>query len=197
MIYDYRLKPYVMKKFLLSILAVVALGAAAQAQTWGFGPKVGITFSSANGVEGSKMRAGVVAGAFASRWINDWFAIQGELLYSQQGYNTKVAGVSEKYRLDYLTMPVLAKFYLIDGLNFEVGGQIAYRVAAKQKLATDDFLSLKQKTNRFHADFICGLSYDFDFGLILEGRYLMGLNSVSVGSGVKTGALQMLVGWRF
>jgi hypothetical protein len=33
--------------------------------------------------------------------------------------------------------------------------------------------------------------------LILEGRYLMGLNSVSVGSSVKTGALQMLVGWRF
>ena len=65
-----------MKKILLSILAVVALGITTQAQTWGFGPKVGITFSSANGVEGSKMRVGVVAGAFASRWINDWFAIQ-------------------------------------------------------------------------------------------------------------------------
>lgn len=186
-----------MKKILLSLLAVVAVSAAAQAQTWGFGPKVGLTLSSANGIEGSKMRAGVVAGAFASRWVNDWFALQGELLYSQQGYNTSVAGVSEKFRLDYLTMPVLAKFYLIDGLNFEIGGQLAYRVAAKQKLAKADFLSLKQKTNRFHADFICGLSYDFDFGLILEGRYLLGLNSVGVGNGIKTGALQMLVGWRF
>ncbi|MBR5136363.1 MAG: PorT family protein [Rikenellaceae bacterium] len=186
-----------MKKILLSLLAVVAVSVATQAQTWGFGPKVGITLSSANGVEGSKMRAGVVAGAFASRWINDWFAIQGELLYSQQGFNTNVGGVSEKFRIDYITMPALAKFYLIDGLNFEVGGQLAYRVSAKQKLAKDDFLSLKQKTNRFHADFICGLSYDFDFGLILEGRYLMGLNSVWVGNGIKTGALQMLVGWRF
>ncbi|MBR2050806.1 MAG: PorT family protein [Rikenellaceae bacterium] len=186
-----------MKKILLSLFAVVAVGVAVQAQTWGYGPKVGITFSSANGVEGSKMRVGVVAGAFASRWINDWFAIQGELLYSQQGYNTKIAGVSEKFRLDYLTMPVLAKFYLIDGLNFEVGGQIAYRVAAKQKVAEAEFLNLKQKTNRFHADFICGLSYDFDFGLILEGRYLLSANSVGVGNGIKTGALQMLVGWRF
>ncbi len=186
-----------MKKILLSFLALVAVSVAAEAQTWGFGPKVGISFSSANGIEGSKMRAGVVVGAFASRWVNDWFALQGELLYSQQGFNTKVGGVSEKYRLDYLTMPVLAKFYLIDGLNFEVGGQIAYRVSAKQKLAEADFLSLKQKTNRFHADFICGMSYDFDFGLIVEGRYLLGLNSVSVGSGIKTGALQLLVGWRF
>ena len=186
-----------MKKILLSFLAVVALGITTQAQTWGFGPKVGITFSSANGVEGSKMRVGVVAGAFASRWINDWFAIQGELLYSQQGYNTKVAGVSEKYRLDYLTMPMLAKFYVMDGLNFEAGGQIAYRVSAKQKLAEADFLSLKQKTNRFHADLIFGVSYDFDFGLILEGRYLLSANSVGVNNSIKTGALQFLVGWRF
>ena len=186
-----------MKKILLSILAVVALSITTQAQTWGFGPKVGITFSSANGVEGSKMRVGVVAGAFASRWINDWFAIQGELLYSQQGYNTKVAGVSEKYRLDYLTMPMLAKFYVMDGLNFEAGGQIAYRVSAKQKLTEADFLSLKQKTNRFHADLIFGVSYDFDFGLILEGRYLLSANSVGVNNSIKTGALQFLVGWRF
>ena len=186
-----------MKKILLSLLAVVAVSVATQAQTWGFGPKAGISFSSANGVEGSKMRAGLVVGAFASRWVNDWFALQGELLYSQQGFNTNVGGVSEKFRIDYLTMPVLAKFYLIEGLNFEVGGQIAYRVSAKQKVAKAEFLSLKQKTNRFHADFICGLSYDFDFGLILEGRYLLGLNSVGVGNGIKTGALQMLVGWRF
>lgn len=186
-----------MKKILLSLLVVVAVSVATQAQTWGFGPKAGISFSSANGVEGSKMRAGLVVGAFASRWVNDWFALQGELLYSQQGYNTNIGGVSEKFRIDYLTMPVLSKFYLIDGLNFEVGGQIAYRVSAKQKVAKAEFLSLKQKTNRFHVDFICGLSYDFDFGLILEGRYLLGLNSVGVGNGIKTGALQMLVGWRF
>lgn len=95
-------------------------------------------------------------------------------------------------------MPIRYRLlYPIDGLNFEVGGQIAYRVSAKQKVAKAEFLSLKQKTNRFHADFICGLSYDFDFGLILEGRYLLGLNSVGVGNGIKTGALQMLVGWRF
>ena len=69
-----------MKKILLSLLAVVAVSVATQAQTWGFGPKAGVSFSSANGVEGSKMRAGLVVGAFASRWVNDWFALQGELL---------------------------------------------------------------------------------------------------------------------
>lgn len=186
-----------MKKFLLSVLAVAALGVGAQAQTWGFGPKVGISFSSANGVEGSKIHTGVVAGAFAMRWINDWYAIQGEFLYSQQGFNTKIGGVTEKYRLDYLTMPVLSKFYVLNGLNFEVGGQIAYRVSARQKLDHDEFLSLKQMTNRFHVDFICGVSYDFDFGLVLEGRYILSCNSVNVDGGIKTGALQVLVGWRF
>lgn len=78
-----------MKKGLLAIFAMLCVTATASAQGWGFGPKVGATFANVNGLEGTKMKAGVVAGMFAERDINNWFSIQAELLWSQQGYHQK------------------------------------------------------------------------------------------------------------
>ena len=69
-----------MKKGLLAIFAMLCVTATASAQGWGFGPKVGATFANVNGLEGTKMKAGVVAGMFAERDINNWFSIQAELL---------------------------------------------------------------------------------------------------------------------
>lgn len=86
-----------MKKGLLAIFAMLCVTATASAQGWGFGPKVGATFANVNGLEGTKMKAGVVAGMFAERDINNWFSIQAELLWSQQGYHQKMAGRSVRY----------------------------------------------------------------------------------------------------
>ena len=58
-----------MKKGLLAIFAMLCVTATASAQGWGFGPKVGATFANVNGLEGTKMKAGVVAGMFAERDI--------------------------------------------------------------------------------------------------------------------------------
>ena len=187
-----------MKKILLSVLVLAFAGiGTVNAQSWGYGPKAGISLSTANGVEGAKTRAGVVAGVFVNRWINDWFSIQTELLYSQQGFNTKIEGQTDKYRLDYIAMPIITKFYVMGGLNFEVGAQMAYRVSARQKIGPADFADMKSVSNHFNVDFVAGLSYDFPCGLILEGRYVLSTNSVNVDAGIKTGALQMLVGWQF
>ena len=60
-----------------------------------------------------------------------------------------------------------------------------------------DFADMKSVSNHFNVDFVAGLSYDFPCGLILEGRYVLSTNSVNVDGGIKTGALQMLVGWQF
>ena len=99
-----------MKKGLLAIFAMLCVTATASAQGWGFGPKVGATFANVNGLEGTKMKAGVVAGMFAERDINNWFSIQAELLWSQQGYHQKMAGEAFDTRLSYVYLPVVTKY---------------------------------------------------------------------------------------
>ena len=122
--------------------------ATASAQGWGFGPKVGTTFANVNGLEGTKMKAGVVAGMFAERDINNWFSIQAELLWSQQGYHQKMAGEAFDTRLSYVYLPVVTKYYLIGGMNVQLGAQFGYLVTSKATGSP----SLKPVINKYNVD---------------------------------------------
>ena len=118
-----------MKKLFLSIAALLAAGIyTADAQMWSFGPKAGVAISSANGVQDSRARAGLVAGVFAEVEMSDWFAVQGEILYSQQGFDSKTAGKNSRYQIDFITMPLVTKYYLIGGLNVQLGAQFGYLI---------------------------------------------------------------------
>lgn len=189
-----------MKKVLLSVAALIFIGYAANAQVWNFGPKAGVSFSSVNGRPGATDRVGVVAGAFAEMPVNDWFSMQVEMLYNMQGFEIKDAGIKEKVHLDYMTMPVLTKFYITGGLNLQLGASFSYLINAKVKETGEPKYSILNETNRFNVGFVTGMGYDFDFGLTLEGRYNVGLVDTfrySDASRVRNGSLQFLVGWKF
>ncbi len=190
-----------MKKFLLSVAGLFLIGLCANAQPWGFGPKAGASFSTVNGVEGAKMRAGVVAGVFADRMINDWLSVEADLLYAMNGYRFHdLNGVESKINLDYIYMPVVAKFYLTDGLNFQLGARFGYLVTSKEDIDGGDKFTIRDAINRYDVDFLTGLAYDFDFGMIVEGRYNIGLTNMLRMSSevpVTNGALEFVVGWRF
>ena len=187
-----------MKKSLLALAALLLLGGAAQAQPWSFGPKAGVAFSSINGVENARARTGVVAGAFVESAILDWFSIQGELLYSQQGFDTKIDGVKTECRLDYIAMPVVAKIYLIGGLNLQVGAQAAYLINAKEQIGEGPSYGIKNEVNHYNVGVLTGMAYDFNFGLFIEGRYHYSLtNTFNTIRGQRGGALQVMVGWKF
>ncbi|MBP3357208.1 MAG: PorT family protein [Rikenellaceae bacterium] len=190
-----------MKKLLLSVIGLCMMGFAAQAQTWSFGPKAGMSFATVNGVDHARVRTGFVAGMFAERRLKNVMAWQAELLFTSQGYFTKFDGNPKTvYRLNYLSMPIVSKYYLMGGLNLQLGGQFNYLVSAKQDVKhgggkTD----IKSNINKFDVSFLTGLAYDFDCGLIIEGRYTIGLTRLLRTSdhSVTTGSLQVAVGWRF
>lgn len=190
-----------MKKILLSVLGVFMIGFVANAQSWNFGPKAGVSFSSINGLSGASDRVGMVAGAFAEMPVNDWFSIQTELLYSMQGFEMKADAGKDKYHLDYITMPVLTKYYLTGGLNLQLGASFGYLINAKADIAGQDKASILDETNRFNVGFITGLAYDFDCGLVVEGRYNISLvdtfRGVDANSNYRNGSLQLMVGWKF
>ncbi|MBQ4279146.1 MAG: PorT family protein [Rikenellaceae bacterium] len=192
-----------MKKLILSTIVLLCASWSANAQPWGFGPKAGAVFSSVNGIDGASCRTGVVAGVFIDRMVNDWISIEADLLYSMNGFKVKpdsrIYGNDQtlKMRLNYVNMPLVAKFYLVRGLNLQLGAQFGYLVVGKE-VANDTDHSMKDAINKYNVSFVSGLAYDFNFGLILEGRYNIGLTPVENQIGkVTNGSLQIVAGWRF
>ena len=126
-----------MKKFLLVVLAMVMLGSV-QAQTsfknkvegltgteFYFGPKFGFNVASiSDGLNKSKFSFHL--GAFAEFKFNDLFGLQTELIYSRQGDKEKSGGVKTWARVNYLNIPVLAKFYVWEGVSVDLGPQLGF-----------------------------------------------------------------------
>lgn len=188
-----------MKKTLLTAAALCLIVIGAQAQLWGFGPKAGVNFATVNGVEGSKVRTGVVAGVFLDRMVTSWFSIQTELLYSMNGFRIDEGDATSKVDLDYIKMPIVAKYYMMGGLNLHMGTQLGYLI--KSNVDNGVFNgNVDSRVNKYNVDLVAGIAYDFNFGMILEGRYNIGItktfNNIS-NDNIKNGTLQVLAAWRF
>ena len=168
------------------------------AQGWAWGPKVGATFATANGIPNAKILPGVSAGLFFESVACNWFVIESDLLFSMQGF--KIDGGDEgdtSVRLNYISMPLLGKYYVIDGLNLQMGASFDYLVHTGAKVG-DTKVDVDGEFNKFNIQLIAGLAYDFDFGMVLEGRYRYGLTPLTPEvENVYSGMLQISVGWRF
>lgn len=142
-----------MKKTLLFLLLAVASGPAAFAQAapggaqsskdytggavaesgnTGFGVKGGYNL---NGLRGDDVRGiernsrnDFHAGVYGQFGFDDFSSVQAELLYSRQGFeaNTGIASTTQqKYRMDYLMLPVMYVGNFTENLSFHVGPQVS------------------------------------------------------------------------
>lgn len=192
-----------MKKILLTVLIVAGIHVTSHAQGV-FGAKAGINLANVK-TSGSGMnitpdsRTGIAIGAFARFNVNETFAIQPELLYSGKGakLNLSEEGVSAKSttKLNYLSLPVLAKFYVNSGFNLHAGPQFDFLLSAKEdwelsyngniESGDDD---IKDDIKNLDFGFVFGLGYDFSSGFGLDARYMLGVSELanSPEDGVKT-----------
>lgn len=169
-----------------------------------FGAKGGLNISNltsledssvknAGGLDDPSSRYGFHAGLTAETKLGGLLGLGAELLYSQQGTKTEsvILGIksSQSFKLDYLTIPVLAKLYL-GGLNVYAGIQPGFVVGAKQVYTLNEnetVINLKEDSdnnNQFalvkEIDFgiPVGLGYQFDSGLNIDVRYVLGTLAV-------------------
>lgn len=173
-----------MKKLLL-VIAAIATIATSTAQdkplTWGL--KAGFSWSTFRGADQSLVdsKPDFQGGAFIHTQCTDWLGVQFELLYMGQGAKDKVSG--EKLNLSYLTVPVLAKFYVAKGLALNAGVQVGYLLGSK--LTGSDLSSSEVRSDlalhRFDIAIPLGVSYQFDMGLMLDFRYAIGVTPVYEG----------------
>lgn len=176
-----------MKNLFLSISLLVLGVATSTAQEMKFGAKIGTNFSNlkGDGIDGDNLTSFHV-GALVEINLIENFSIQPELLYSSQG--TELA--SQKLKLDYISVPVVGKLYLItDKLSLEAGPQFSFLINDE---APSNFRS---KTFDFAA--VGGLSYNLTSFIFVQARYVAGLTDVSKDASVTNQVFQLSAGLRF
>jgi opacity protein-like surface antigen len=117
--------------------------------------------------------------------VSEKFHVQPELMYSTEG-------ASDDAGIDYLRLPIMAKYYVMEGLSLQAGPEIAFKIAAQEDLVDEATKSLD-----FGLGF--GAGYELSNGLMFDARYNLGLANISDVDGFDFGnaGLQIGLGYRF
>lgn len=209
-----------MKKILLFVgVAIFAL--SAQSQEIRLGAKAGVNFSnlSIKGDDGDLKPDGLTSfhiGGLVEIPVSEKFSVQPEILYSAQGASIKESiegfSVEMKYKLDYLSIPIMAKYYVIDGLALELGPQFGILVSAKGDYSIEIMghsesgsEDIKDSFKTLDIGLGIGASYALDMGVFFSARYVLGLMDIGDDGDddfddkvkVKNNVFQLSVGYSF
>ena len=168
-----------MKKIIVSIVLVSLSFATVNAQNFHIGAKTGINLSSlSRDVDGDKTRTSFHLGGMVEIPVMDALSVQSELLFSSQGVKSEFDSNSE-IRLNYITLPIMAKYYVWETLSIEAGPQIGFLLSAKWEEAgqVDDIKNITKSTD---LGLGLGLGYKLPMGLNFGMRYFFGGNINSV-----------------
>jgi hypothetical protein len=159
-----------LKILLLSAFIVLASNAvSAQA----FGVRAGANISDISGSGfNTDAKTGLYVGVYKEiPLVKGLLFVQPEVQYSQEGFSTK----TEDVKIDYITVPILAKVYAVKMLSFETGPQFGFAISdnLKDNIA---FKAFGTKTETFVPSWAFGMSLNLPLGLSINGRYISSLN---------------------
>ena len=165
-----------MKKiFLMTILLVCTVIANAQNEKGKFtiAPTLGMNLTNITDYEDSKVKAGMVIGANGEYGITDRIGISAGIMFSMQGAKWSGDGWTEKERLNYVNIPILANFYLYKGLAVKTGIQPGVLLNAKYVEKEDgekDTESFTDECHKFDFAIPIGVSYEYK-RFVIDARY--------------------------
>lgn len=207
------------------MLGAVAVSNAQETQTsntnsmsvkWGV--KGGVNFATLNGgdIKSPDSRTSFHVGVLAEFPIADIFSLQAEVLYSGQGADfgnsvtitNPVTGVPTTFsqdvelQLDYINVPVLAKFYILEGLALEAGPQFSFLVNDEWDTnptgnSGDSESFIRQTAKTFEVGAVGGISFVTPMGLFAYGRYNQGITDIADDYNVQNSVFQLGVGYKF
>lgn len=193
-----------MKKIILSAIAIMAF-AFTNAQSTRFGVKGGLNISSIVGgdVRDANALVGFHIGGLAEIHVVEKFYIQPELLFSTQGAKFDTGfGSDGDVKLNYLNIPVLAKYYVVDKkFSVEAGPQLGFLLSAKA-----NGYDIKDDTKSVDFGFNFGAGYSFTDNFSVGLRYTVGLspiwddnidNSGDLYDSAKNGNFQISLAYKF
>ncbi|PKV50202.1 opacity protein-like surface antigen [Aquimarina sp. MAR_2010_214] len=148
------------------------------------GVRGGVNFTTITGddFESPKSRTSFYAGLVAESFISDRFSLQGEAFYSGQGFDIEETLLTPKaeFQIDYIQVPILAKIYLIEGLNIHAGPQFGFKI--NEEVDTDptgdggDFNTDQIKD--FDFQLAAGAEFKLTNGFFIQARYTYGFSEI-------------------
>jgi hypothetical protein len=170
---------------LLGLLFVLAVSAQTKPH---FAIKGGLNIANLNIEdfnENRDSRLGAHLGVTAHIHLAPEWAVQPELLYSQEGgvvRNLAGANSRAKYKNDYVNIPLMLQYMFDNGFRVEAGPQLGLLVRSRIEDQNDVEVDADDvfKSTNVSAGF--GLNYLSYSGLGIGGRYNLGLSNVGEGS---------------
>ncbi len=131
---------------------------------------------------------------FYHRFYKSRFAVQPEILFASRGGDFHYTDVRDldytiKFNYQYVSLGGLVKVYPGGGLHLGLGAQAAFNVASDRLMYTSNMpelgpdLQIQQSlrevlTGSNDINLLGQVGYDFNFGLMVEARYVLGLSDV-------------------
>ena len=166
-----------MKRLCTLLFLTVITTTTAQGLDLGF--KLGFNFANVSGIEDFNQRTGLSAGLFAGAKLGDKIGLQVDALYSQQGaeVGATYSDIVQDFNLDYISIPVVLKYYLTDNLNIHAGPQLGILLNDQTSVVGQVFDNIEADT----VDWLgtLGIGLDLPLGLRAEARYSFGLTRVN------------------
>jgi len=199
------------------LLLALNLSPAFAQQRWSIGPRVGANIATLRGdVTNNKWVPGWSAGGFIMYSDINHFGISGDILFSQKGakFENVVVGngrATYTQRINYLEIPVLARYFLTLSGNFRpnffIGPSVAFRLNAKLKNYSIDNTDQPDDdiTDFFRpADLgvVGGIALNFEVAkgkrILLDARYTHGLTDATISTdGVYNSAVTLNLSYGF
>lgn len=190
-----------MKKiFFTAAVLMCSLTAFAQSKegTFSIQPKAGINISNLSNKDNAKVKVGFTAGAEAEYQLTKQLSLSAGAMFSTQGAKSttvfrevdnttkeiREVDIKNTMEFDYINVPILANYYIIEGLAVKLGIQPGFNIVAKRKRTdgvdkvSENLKNLGVDVRKVDISIPIGVSYEFN-DFVVDARFNLGLTEVA------------------
>ena len=188
------------KLFFTAAVVMCSLTAFAQSKegTFSIQPKAGINISNLSNKDNAKVKVGFTAGAEAEYQLTKQLSLSAGALFSMQGAKSttvfrevdnttkeiREVDIKNTMEFDYINVPILANYYIIEGLAVKLGIQPGFNIVAKRKRTdgvekeSKNLSDLGVGVRKVDISIPIGVSYEFN-DFVVDARFNLGLTEVA------------------
>ena len=188
------------KLFFAAAVLMCSLTAFAQTKegTFNILPKAGINISNLSNKDNAKVKVGFTAGAEAEYQLTKQLSLSAGALFSMQGAKSttvfrevdnttkeiREVDIKNTMEFDYINLPILANYYIIEGLAVKLGIQPGFNIVAKRKRTdgvdkvSENLKNLGVDVRKVDISIPIGVSYEFN-DFVVDARFNLGLTEVA------------------
>lgn len=188
------------KLFFAAAVLMCSLTAFAQSKegTFSIQPKAGINISNLSNKDNAKVKVGFTAGAEAEYQLTKQLSLSAGALFSMQGAKSttvfrevdnttkeiREVDIKNTMEFDYINVPILANYYIIEGLAVKLGIQPGFNIIAKRKRTdgvekvSENLKDLGVDVRKVDFSIPIGISYELN-DFVVDARFNLGLTEVA------------------